>query len=62
MANKDTSEMHDWNWQNGDAFILADILYITVGLVTFVVNALTFVAIIHYEQTHENYLVLIAKV
>ena len=62
MANNDTSKMHDWNWQNGDAFILADILYITVGLVTFVVNALTFVAIINYEQTHENYLVLIAKV
>ena len=61
MANNDTSEMYYWNWQNGDAFILEDILYITVGLVTFFVNALIFVAIISYKQTHENYLVLIAS-
>ena len=61
MANNDTSETYYWNWQNGDGSILAEILYITVGLVTFIVNALTFVAIIMYEQTHENYLVLIAS-
>ena len=61
MANNDTSEMYFWNWQNADGSILLEILYITVGLVTCIVNALTFVAIIMYEQTHENYLVLIAS-
>ena len=61
MANNDTSEMYFWNWQNRDGFTLADILYITVGLVTFVVNALTFAAILISEHTHENYLVLITS-
>ena len=61
MANNDTIEMYFWNWQNADGSILSEILYITVGLVTCIVNALTFVAIITYEQTHENYLVLIAS-
>ena len=42
-------------------FVLRIVCYISVGTITFIVNALTLVAITFYERSRENYIVLIGS-
>ena len=60
MSNN-TTEIYFQNWQTPDNFIPRVITTITLGLVTLIVNVLTLIAILVYEQTRENYMILIAS-
>ena len=60
MANN-TTGIYFYTWQHTDDFILQLAVYISLGLVTFVVNVSTLVFIILYEKIRENYIVLIAS-
>ena len=60
MSNN-TTEIYFQNWQTPYNFIPRVITTITLGLVTLIVNVLTLIAILVYEQTRENYMILIAS-
>ena len=60
MANN-TTGIYCCTWQHTNDLIPRLSVYVSLGLVTFVVNVSTLVAIILFEKIRENYMVLIAS-